>query len=120
MQRIRDILFVSLVFASVLIACSAQPTQVQSTQAGMQIGAPESTKSTVNLPQSDAEVPRITIEEARAALESGEAVMVDVRTLGRFEASHIAGAISVPLGAIERDLTDLPLDQDQWIITYCT
>lgn len=53
-------------------------------------------------------------------MESGEAVLVDVRAPGAFEASHIPSAVSVPLGAIERDLTDLPLDQDQWIITYCT
>jgi 3-mercaptopyruvate sulfurtransferase SseA len=120
MQRMRYLLLVSLLFTLMLTACSAQPTQGQPTQAGRQIGEPESTQSTAGLPQTDAEVPRITVEEARAALESGEAVMVDVRTPGRFEASHIAGAISVPLGAIERDLTDLPLDQDQWIITYCT
>lgn len=110
----------SLAFALILIACSAQPTQVQPTPEGREIGEPAFTPSTENLPQSDADVPRITVEEAKAAVESGEAVLVDVRAPGAFEASHIAGAVSVPLGAIERDLTDLPLDQDQWIITYCT
>jgi rhodanese-related sulfurtransferase len=65
-------------------------------------------------------VPRISPEEAQAALESGAAVIVDVRSSEAFEASHVAGAISVPLGAIERDLANVPLDKDQWIITYCT
>jgi rhodanese-related sulfurtransferase len=65
-------------------------------------------------------VPRISLEEARVALESGAAVIVDVRNPGAFEASHVAGAISVPLGIIERDLANVPLDKDQRIITYCT
>ena len=120
MQRIRYILFLILAFALVLTSCSAQPTQVQPTAVGGQIGEPEFTPQTENLPQSDAEVPRIGVEEARAALESGDAILVDVRSPGAFENSHIPGAISVPLGAIERDLESLSLSKDQWIITYCT
>jgi 3-mercaptopyruvate sulfurtransferase SseA len=120
MQRIKCVCSLVLVFAAILAACSAQPTQAQPTPVGTQFGEPASTQSIENLPQSDAEVPRITVEEARAALESGEAIMVDVRAPGAFEESHIAGAISVPLGAIERDLASLPLSKNQWIITYCT
>jgi 3-mercaptopyruvate sulfurtransferase SseA len=120
MLRIKNVFFVILMFAVVLAACSAQPTQAQPPTEGGQIGEPASTQSTTNLPQSEAAVPRISVEEARAALESGEAIMVDVRTPGAFEESHIAGAVSVPLGAIERDLTNVPLSKEQWIITYCT
>lgn len=115
MPRIKDIFFVILLFAS---ACSAQPAQLQPTLAPTQIGEPAST--TENLPQTDAEVPRVSLEEARVALESGEAIIVDVRRSDYFEASHIAGAISVPLGDIERNPTGVPLNKEQWIITYCT
>jgi rhodanese-related sulfurtransferase len=73
-----------------------------------------------DLPQSEAEVPRVSIEEARAAFESGMAVIVDVRSPSAFEASHIAGAISIPLGEIERNPTELAIGENQWIITYCT
>ena len=62
----------------------------------------------------------MSIEEARAALENGTAVIVDVRSPDAYETSHIAGAISVPLGEIERNPTGLSLEKDQWIITYCT
>ena len=72
------------------------------------------------LPRTEAEIPRVSVEEAKAALDSGAAVIVDVRTSGAYETSHIKGAISVPLGDIERDLTSLTLDKEQWIITYCT
>ena len=118
MKKVKFVFLLAL--AITLVACSAQPTQVFPTLAGSQIAEPESTQSTANLPQSDAEVPRISVEEARLAFESGDAIMVDVRAPESFEDSHIAGAVSVPLGAIERDLASLPLSKDQWIITYCT
>jgi 3-mercaptopyruvate sulfurtransferase SseA len=118
MQRIKCILFMVLMFVSALSACSAQPTQVQATPT--QLIEPVLTQSTENLPQSEAEVPRVSVEEARVAFESGTAVIVDVRSPGAFESSHIAGAISVPLGEIEQNPTGLILDKEQWIITYCT
>jgi rhodanese-related sulfurtransferase len=62
----------------------------------------------------------VSVEEARAALDSGAAVIVDVRNPTAYEASHIAGALSIPLGEIESNLTSLTLDKEQWIITYCT
>ena len=65
-------------------------------------------------------MPRISLEEAQAAFESGAAIIVDVRHPNDFETSRVAGAISVPLIGIERDLSSVPLDKDQWIITYCT
>jgi len=72
------------------------------------------------LPRSEAEVPRVSLADTRAALESGEAVIVDVRAPDAFALSHIAGAISIPLGQIELDPAGIALDKDQWIITYCT
>jgi 3-mercaptopyruvate sulfurtransferase SseA len=120
MQRIKSVLFVLLAFAFVLSACSVQPTQAPPTAAPTTIIEPVFTQSSGDLPQTEADVPRVSIEEARAALDSGAAVIVDVRNLSAFEASHIVGAISVPLGTIERELTSVPLHKDQWIITYCT
>ncbi len=101
-----------------LSACSPQQTQAPPTHT-LQPGRGLSSEER-ELPLTDAEVPRISLEEAQAALESGAAVIVDVRNLGAFEASHVAGGISVPLGVIERDLANVPLNKDQWIITYCT
>ena len=72
------------------------------------------------LPRSDAEVPRISVEETFAAIQSGEAVVVDVRNAQSYQASHIPGALSIPLAEIETNPTSLALDKDQWIITYCT
>ncbi|HEU4746499.1 MAG TPA: rhodanese-like domain-containing protein [Anaerolineales bacterium] len=123
MQRTRYFLFMILLAVSLLPACSAQPaTQAPpaavptlTLQPGRGITSDEQ-----ELPLTEAEVPRVSREEAKAALDSGAAILVDVRSPDAFEESHVAGAISVPLGQIERDLTQVPLDTDQWIITYCT
>ena len=72
------------------------------------------------IPQTEDAVPRVKIEEAKAALESGKAVIVDVRSAESFAAGHAAGAISIPLTEFENNIDNLPLDKDQWIITYCT
>ncbi|HEY3475161.1 MAG TPA: rhodanese-like domain-containing protein [Anaerolineales bacterium] len=116
----KRILFVALMAIFVMSACSAQATETQLTSAPTQIGDPAYPQPSENLLQSEAEVPRVPVKEARAALESGIAVIVDVRHPDDFASSHIAGAISVPLIEIERNPASVTLDKEQWIITYCT
>ena len=49
--------------------------------------------------------------------DAGEAVLVDVRTKGTYEAAHIAGAISLPSGEIPDRYKELPTDR--LVIFYC-
>ena len=100
-------------------ACSAQPKQPKPTQAPTQIVEPVFTQTPRDLPLIEAEVPRVTVEEARAALDSGTAVIVDLRDPVAYENSHIPGAINIQLGEIETNPTGLNLDKNRWIITYC-
>ena len=72
------------------------------------------------LPQTEADVPRVTVDAARIALDNGAAIIVDVRSADLFAAGHIAGAISIPLGQIEANPAGVDLRKAQWIITYCT
>jgi 3-mercaptopyruvate sulfurtransferase SseA len=83
----------------------------------IQTGSPQSAS---DFPFTEAEVPRVTVQEAKAALDSGAAIIVDVRGSGSYETSHIAGAINIPLDEFEANPEGLNLDKDQWIITYCT
>lgn len=64
------------------------------------------------------EVPRVSVNEAHAAYTAKQAVFVDVRSTGQFEASHVTRALSVPLGELESHLNEI--DKAQWVITYCT
>ena len=73
-----------------------------------------------NIPQSEASVPRVNVEDAKTAFDSSEAIIEDVRSPAAFADGHAAGAISIPLGEFEGNIANVPLDKDQWIITYCT
>lgn len=75
---------------------------------------------TSNLPQDDAAVPRVSVEQAKAAVDSGDAVLVDVRGPNSYARGHIAGALEISVSAIVTNPGNLPLDKNKWIITYCT
>jgi 3-mercaptopyruvate sulfurtransferase SseA len=72
------------------------------------------------IPQTEADVPRVTVEEAKFAFDSGKAIIVDVRSAEAYAEGHAAGAISIPLANFENNIEDLSLDKKQWIIPYCT
>jgi hypothetical protein len=63
-------------------------------------------------------VPRVSLADAKAAYDSGEAVFIDVRTTGSYQEHHIPGALSIPLGELSGRLNDL--DLETWYILYCT
>jgi 3-mercaptopyruvate sulfurtransferase SseA len=71
-------------------------------------------------PLTEDEVPRISVSEAKAALDSGQAVFVDTRDAEYFIQGHIKGAVSIPLDRFENSLAGISLEENQWIITYCT
>ncbi|MCC7117404.1 MAG: rhodanese-like domain-containing protein [Anaerolineales bacterium] len=78
------------------------------------------TQAEDSLEAAEAQVPRIKVEDAKAAVDAGQAVIVDVRSVEAYQAEHARGAINLPLALFENDLANLPLEKDQWIITYCT
>lgn len=71
-------------------------------------------------PLTEADVPRVTAQDAKAAFDGGEAIIVDVRSQAAYEAGHVAGALSIPLNEFETNIAGVDLPRDRWIITYCT
>lgn len=65
-----------------------------------------------------ADIPRISIQDAKAAYDIGSAVFVDVRDAQSFAQSHIKGALSIPLDELPNRLNELK--SSDWIVTYCT
>ena len=102
------------------LACNALLPLPESDGEPTQIIEPVFTQSQDDIPQTEDAVPRLTVEQAKAAVDSRAAVIVDVRSKEAYEASHIAGALFVPLGEFESNIAGLDLDKEQWIITYCT
>lgn len=64
------------------------------------------------------EIARVSLEDAKAALDSGSAVLLDVRSAEAFAGQRIAGAVNIPTAEIETRLAEL--DPNEWIIPYCT
>lgn len=91
--------------ALVTAACAPSTSLPQTEPAIPAVGAPQ-------------DVQRITLEESKAAFDNHSAVFVDVRSEASYAASHIPGALSIPLAVLEARINEL--DPNQWIITYCT
>ena len=62
----------------------------------------------------------ITPEEARAMMDDGDVVILDVREPSEFATGHVPGAINVPLGEVRmgRTLPECP-DLDKTVLIYC-
>ena len=118
--KIKYILIASVLF-SLTLACNAAVPQTGSDPAPtMQAIATQPKTEVQNIPLTEADVPRISVEDAKAAVDNAGAVIVDVRSAESFAAGHVAGAISIPLINFENNPANIPLEKDQWIITYCT
>jgi predicted sulfurtransferase len=61
---------------------------------------------------------RITPAEVRAALDNGEAIMVDVRSEAAYGEGHVKGARLIPISELTSRISELP--RDKMIITYCS
>ena len=58
--------------------------------------------------ESAEDVQRITAEDAKALVDSGEAVLYDARSVAAYEAAHAAGAISFPASDAAARSSELP------------
>jgi hypothetical protein len=61
---------------------------------------------------------RITVTEANALLEKGQAVVIDVRNQAAYDQAHIRGSKLIPAGEVLNHVDELP--RDKTIITYCS
>ncbi|MBI2822992.1 MAG: rhodanese-like domain-containing protein [Acidobacteria bacterium] len=63
-------------------------------------------------------VPRISLSDFKGLIESGDLVILDVRSGDSYRAGHIPGALSMPLADIAARWRELPADKT--IVTYCS
>ena len=63
-------------------------------------------------------VRRISVDELRAALANGEAVVLDVRPEAQYKAGHIQGTLWIPDNHINDRFKEVP--RDKLIATYCS
>jgi rhodanese-related sulfurtransferase len=63
------------------------------------------------------ELDQVSRAELAARLEAGDVVVVDVRPAAEYAAGHIAGARSIPVERLARELRHLPADVE--VVAYC-
>ena len=132
MKRIKHSLLAVLLLVLTSLACNAvlpqtEPTSLPtplptSTLLSLQTteSATQPPATAANLPQTDADVPRVHPNQAKLVFDRGDAIIVDVRGPEAYAERHITGALEISLATIEADPTSLNLDKNKWIITYCT
>lgn len=59
----------------------------------------------------------VTKEELKKRLRNKDVLVLDVRPAEEFEAGHIPGALSIPVGELKRRLRELPKSKN--IVAYC-
>jgi rhodanese-related sulfurtransferase len=64
-------------------------------------------------------ITEISPQDAAAKLESGEAVIVDVRDKDEWDEGHIPGAMHMSRGTIELDIEEKVPDPNAMIICHC-
>jgi len=62
-------------------------------------------------------VREVGVEEARRKLESGQAVVLDVRQPGEWRGGHIVEALHIPLGELGARVAEIPRDRE--VLTIC-
>lgn len=102
-------LFVAALGISLLAACNGKRQTLNA-----------NTLPAVNgrtLPLGPDKAPRITVLEARAAMEKGDAFFIDTRGAEAYKKEHIRGAINMPYGDAKSPIDQLP--KDKLLIAYC-
>jgi len=67
--------------------------------------------------KDDSEIPRVNIEEAKAAYDKGNSIFVDSRSADDYKRDHITGAINIPYGT-DGEFKSMP--KGKRIIVYCS
>ena len=70
------------------------------------------------MPVAEETFERITFDDFKKQLDAGEITVIDVRGIDQFLASHIPGALHIPVPRIDGEIPYLP--KGKTIVTYCT
>ena len=97
------LLFISLLLLAVLAGCASQSATAQTVE-GL------SAEQVAALPV------HISVDQAYAAMQSGETLFIDVREQTEYDAGHLPGITLIPMMQVPDRLDEIPTDQ-QVIVT---
>ena len=100
----------------VAVAIFALLDNAQQPEASAPVAIPTAPMASRDIPFPN--VARISVENTHVMAMTGDALIVDVRDKPFFDASHIRGALSLPLNELPARVAELP--EDKAILFYCT
>jgi len=113
-QTSRKLVPLILIFIGLILVGGALAYLAGYSYQSQKVSQVESTTQRIPLP----EIERISLKDARAVHEIGNAVFLDVRGSEYYQQGHIPGALSIPEDELPYRIGEL--SKDEWIITYCT
>ena len=119
-----SLIAIAVISLSILTACqTAAPLMetARTNSAGAAQTNPTPTNKTEATPKPEdplANVPRISLAEAKKAFDEGNVVFVDTRAEVSYKAEHVKGALNIPAEAFQTRYAEVP--KDKKIITYCS
>lgn len=108
----------TLLLVALVVVLAIGAGHKRDTATASQLSQPTETEQTQTQPAPADGVRRVTVEELRAALDKGTAIVVDVRGQDSYKAGHIKGAVWIPESEIANRTKELP--KDKLIVTYCS
>jgi hypothetical protein len=96
------------------LPATEEPTSTSSSPPTATPTAPPPTLTPTAVPLavfSAGDIQRIVPAEAKALLDSGDAVLYDVRSKAEYQAQHAAGALSLPGASVAARFGELPADK---------
>jgi len=107
----RYILVLTIFTLGILMACQQAATQTTNNQAKNTNAAPPPA-------HAEDEAKRISLKDAKEAVDAGTAVVIDTRAGAAYKSEHIKGSISMPVDEVEKRYGELP--KDKQLIFYCS
>ncbi len=110
--------------ALLLAACSAPnggtaATQTSPAQPSASAMADNTSMTGTAPAESSVSYHKITAEEAKKMMDEGGVTVVDVRSADEYAASHIPGAVLVPVESIGSEPPELLPDKDGMLLVHC-
>ncbi|TXC65810.1 rhodanese-like domain-containing protein [Piscinibacter aquaticus] len=66
-----------------------------------------------------ADADSVSLDEARAAVESGRALLIDIREPNEHATGVAAGAMLLPMSQLARRIAEIPASADQPVLLIC-
>jgi rhodanese-related sulfurtransferase len=115
----RNLVFVIAGIAVVaLVGFAVMRSNKEPAQPSVGAAAPGSASAPEAGAPTQANVPFIEQAAARELLDRGGVTMLDVRDADAYLASHVTGALQIPLARVEGEIPYLPKEKP--IVAYCT